>query len=83
MLRVNDYDVVLMYVQMPEMDRYEATRRIRKGAAQRSDIPIIAMPANVMKTEVERSMDAGMDGSIPKPFKQEQLVEAINAVLKR
>ena len=44
-------------------------------------MPIIAMTANVMQAEVQQCLDAGMDGFIPKPFKQEELVEAIRKVL--
>jgi CheY-like chemotaxis protein len=80
-LRTNDYDLVLMDVQMPVMDGYEATRTIRSWNDAKARIPIIAMTANVMEAEVQQCRDAGMDGFIPKPFKQAQLVEAIRAAL--
>lgn len=83
MLQANDYDLILMDVQMPVMDGYEATRRIRSLATAKARIPILAMTANVMKAEVQQCMDAGMDGFIPKPFKQEELVEAIEKAIER
>nr|MBP6311526.1 response regulator [Flavobacteriales bacterium] len=82
LLKVNMYDVILMDVQMPIMDGYEATRAIRKLNGEKSRIPILAMTANVMQAEVQQCKDAGMDGFIPKPFKQEELVEAIRKVAK-
>jgi signal transduction histidine kinase/CheY-like chemotaxis protein len=77
----NHYDLVLMDVQMPVMNGYDATRAIRAMTGDRSRIPIIAMTANVMKAEVDRCVEAGMDGFIPKPFRQEELVEAIAKVI--
>ncbi|MBP8823068.1 MAG: response regulator [Flavobacteriales bacterium] len=81
-VRQQEYDVVLMDVQMPVMDGYRATRAIRALPGTRARVPIVALTANVMKAEVERCKDAGMDGFIPKPFKREELSEAIAAVLK-
>ena len=82
LLEANDFDLVLMDVQMPVMDGYEATRRIRALANAKSRIPILAMTANVMEAEVQQCIDAGMDGFIPKPFKQEELVAAIEKVIR-
>ncbi len=82
MLHVNAYDLILMDVQMPVMDGYEATRAIRALSGDRSRIPILAMTANVMQAEVQQCMDAGMVGFIPKPFKQEELVEAISKAIR-
>jgi signal transduction histidine kinase/ligand-binding sensor domain-containing protein/CheY-like chemotaxis protein len=72
-----DYDLILMDVQMPVMDGYGATRAIRALKSDKAHIPILAMTANVMQAEVQQCLDAGMDGFVPKPFKQEELVEAI------
>jgi signal transduction histidine kinase/ligand-binding sensor domain-containing protein len=81
MLQSNAYDLILMDVQMPVMDGYEATRAIRALPSIKALTPILAMTANVLQAEVQQCMDAGMDGFIPKPFKQEELVQAIrNAV---
>jgi CheY-like chemotaxis protein len=77
----NHYDLVLMDVQMPVMNGYDATRAIRALTGDKSRTPIIAMTANVMKAEVDRCTEAGMDGFIPKPFRQEDLVEAIAKVI--
>ncbi|MBK9416859.1 MAG: response regulator [Flavobacteriales bacterium] len=81
MLQTNDYHLVLMDVQMPEMNGHDATRAIRALVGPKSRIPIIAMTANVLKEEVDRCKESGMDGYVPKPFKREELVDALNAVL--
>ena len=76
------HDVVLMDVQMPEMDGFEATGRIReleKDQGRRT--PIIAMTANAMKGDKERCLEAGMDGYISKPVKRQILFAEINRVL--
>ncbi|MBK8340585.1 MAG: response regulator [Flavobacteriales bacterium] len=81
MVRANAYDVILMDVQMPEMNGYDATKAIREMPDGKSRIPIVAMTANVMKEEVERCTEAGMDGYVPKPFKREELIGALQAAL--
>jgi CheY-like chemotaxis protein/two-component sensor histidine kinase len=71
------YDMIFMDVQMPEMDGYEATRRIRALDAPRAkDIPIVAMTANVFREDVERCLAAGMNDHVGKPLD-------LNAVLKK
>ena len=70
-------DVVLMDIQMPEMNGYEAAKAIRALPGDKSRIPIIAMSANVMKAEVDRCLEAGMNAFVPKPYKKEQLLSAI------
>ena len=65
----DDYDLILMDVQMPEMDGYEATGRIRmSGHARGKTVPIIAMTANVFKEDIEMCLNAGMNGHIGKPI---------------
>ena len=73
-LRARDYDIVLMDIQMPEMDGYEATRQIRKDFPKPlSEIPIIAMTAHAFGSDVIRCLSAGMNDYISKPFKAPDL----------
>jgi signal transduction histidine kinase/DNA-binding response OmpR family regulator len=77
-------DVILMDVQMPEMDGFEATARIREqesGADRRT--PIIAMTAHAMKGDRERCLEAGMDGYVTKPIKASVMFAEIERVLQR
>ncbi|MCP4042860.1 MAG: response regulator, partial [Gammaproteobacteria bacterium] len=74
------YDLVLMDCQMPEMDGFDATRAIRKRE-QGGHIPIIALTANAMESDRRKCLDAGMDDYISKPFKQDELANALRAWL--
>jgi len=76
------YDIILMDVQMPEMDGYEATRQIRamKNPAAKV-VKIIAMTANVFRDDVERCLDAGMDNHIGKPVDFHEVVEKLRAYM--
>jgi len=76
------YDLILMDVQMPIMDGYEATRHIRKLEMPKAkDIPIIAMTANVFREDVEKCLDAGMSGHIGKPFNLTEVLEILRKQL--
>ncbi len=79
------YDLVLMDVQMPVMDGYTATARIRDPASgvMHHDIPIIAMTANAMKGDRETCLDAGMDDYLAKPIDAKKLAAALERWLKK
>jgi PAS domain S-box-containing protein len=79
-LQRENFDLVLMDVQMPVMDGYEATRRIRQREAREGGhLPIIAMTASAMQEDRDRCMQAGMDDYISKPFNKEELFRVIRA----
>jgi CheY-like chemotaxis protein/two-component sensor histidine kinase len=72
------YDVVFMDIQMPKMDGLEASRRIRAlPGHQRVKLPIIAMTANVFKSDVEECLAAGMDGHLGKPLDIDKVLEVL------
>ncbi|MFZ0963914.1 MAG: response regulator, partial [Terriglobia bacterium] len=69
------FDVVLMDVQMPEMDGFEATAAIReREQSAGGHLPIIAMTAHAMRGDQERCLAAGMDGYIAKPIRTKELI---------
>jgi PAS domain S-box-containing protein len=77
------FDAVLMDVQMPEMDGYEATRRIRdREAAVGGHVPIIALTANAMKGDEQLCLQAGMDLYVAKPLQLEALKAALERALE-
>jgi two-component system, sensor histidine kinase and response regulator len=72
------YDMVLMDVQMPEMDGFEATKAIRSNSSERiARTPIVAMTAYVMKEDQDRCIEVGMNDYIHKPIKPQQLIDAV------
>ncbi len=76
------YDLILMDVQMPEMDGFEATAIIRELEKQKgAHTPIIAMTAHAMKGDRERCLEAGMDDYVPKPISSEALLNAIRMLV--
>ena len=76
MAKLKMYELIIMDVQMPEMDGYEATMLIRSIDSY-SDIPIIALTANAMKADVQRCLESGMNGHIPKPIDTDKLISNI------
>ncbi|GAB4503763.1 MAG: hypothetical protein Fur0043_07550 [Anaerolineales bacterium] len=75
-------NLILMDINMPDKDGYTLTTEIRKIPGL-SDIPIIAITANVMRGDRERSFEAGCDGYIQKPIDIDLLTEQIEAFLRR
>ena len=76
------YDVVFMDCQMPELDGYETTRRIRSGGRHTS-IRIVAMTANAMQGDRELCLAAGMDDYVSKPIRVEELLAALERTAAR
>ncbi|MCA1899884.1 MAG: response regulator, partial [Chloroflexi bacterium] len=83
-VKTGGYDAVLMDVQMPEMDGFEATRQIRAWEAQKGGrIPIIAMTAHAMSGDRERCLEAGMDDYVSKPLEPRVLFNALERWAKK
>ena len=82
-LKSSDFDVILMDVQMPIMNGFEATIAIRNLGNEKAKTPIIAMTANVLKEEVDLCYQAGMNDFIGKPFDTDELLQKINQVIKK
>ncbi len=81
-LAEDSFDLVLMDCQMPNMDGFEATRRIRadeEGTGKH--LPIVALTANTMRGDREACLEAGMDDFVGKPFKREELLAAVDRFL--
>lgn len=78
-LRTNTYDIILMDIQMPVMDGYEATKNIRRGLKPpKSGIPIIALTANAIKGDNEKCLEVGMNDYLSKPFQPEDLYKVLS-----
>ena len=76
------YDLILMDIQMPVMDGYEATKRIRlSGLPEAEEIPIIAMTANVFREDVERCLAAGMNSHLGKPVNVNEVIATFREYL--
>lgn len=78
------YDAVLMDIQMPKMDGYEATKEIRTmNDPAKASTPIIAMTANAFDEDRRRALNAGMDYHIAKPINMDVLEKALAAIWSR
>ena len=76
------YDLIIMDIQMPHMNGYEATKNIRGLPDGRCRIPIIAMTANAFEEDRKRAIESGMNGYVTKPIKIEELISTIKKILK-
>jgi CheY-like chemotaxis protein len=87
------YDMIFMDLQMPEMDGYEATRRIRaieeklcspaSGLSRTLKIPIVAMTANVFREDIDRCIEAGMNAHVGKPLDIDEVMVMLKKYIKR
>ncbi|MDR2952667.1 MAG: transporter substrate-binding domain-containing protein [Treponema sp.] len=78
------YDLIFMDIQMPEMDGYEATRRIRAlDIPKARSVPIIAMTANVFREDIEKCIEAGMNSHVGKPLNLDEVLEKLKDYLSR
>jgi signal transduction histidine kinase/ligand-binding sensor domain-containing protein/ActR/RegA family two-component response regulator len=75
-VRARPYDLILMDVQMPEMDGYEATRQIRQ-LPERASLPIIGLTASVLLEDRQLALDSGMDDALSKPFDSAKLYQVL------
>jgi PAS domain S-box-containing protein len=83
LLEKNHYDIILMDLMMPEMNGFEATQYIRKKMnGYKSTIPIIALTADVSKTDVERCREVGMNEYVSKPINETDLLNKIASLVK-
>jgi len=82
-LETQDFDIILMDVQMPEMDGIKATRLIRASTSGKFNpqIPIIALTAYAMKGDRERFLEAGMNDYVSKPIDTDHLIEKLNSLI--
>lgn len=83
--KAGDYDIILMDMQMPVMDGYTAVRHIRQWEEEHSagHMPVIALTAYALNSDVEKCLEAGCDGHLAKPVKKDTLLESIIEYTKK
>jgi signal transduction histidine kinase/CheY-like chemotaxis protein len=78
------FDVILMDIQMPEMDGYEATKQIRRlPRRDAASVPIIAMTANAYREDIEKALNSGMNGHLSKPVNFKLMVATLQSIFKQ
>ena len=79
-----DYDLILMDIQMPRLNGYEATTQIRAlNNKKASNIPIIAMTANAFEEDKKEALEAGMNAHIAKPLDKKELVKQVYRLINK
>lgn len=78
-----DYELILMDIQMPKMDGYEATKQIRAMQPEEEHIPIIAMTANAFEEDRKLALDIGMDDHLAKPIDPKNMLKVISKYIKQ
>ena len=76
------YSAILMDIQMPVMNGYDATRRIRASAGENARVPIIAVTANTFEDDRQEAFDAGMNAHVAKPFNPDELIAMLAECIK-
>jgi signal transduction histidine kinase/CheY-like chemotaxis protein len=82
MLEKEKFDLVLMDIRMPGIDGYETTKRLRLLGNENANIPVIALTASVIRSDVQHCLDAGMNGYVPKPISRAFLAKILQEQLK-
>ena len=80
---VGYYDVILMDIQMPKMNGYQATEAIRKLPDERAQVPIIAMTANAFEEDRQKALESGMNAHVSKPVDMNMLFKVMTQILKK